>query len=119
MGNRAGERCTGPKCVAIVGPFGSGKTTLLDAILEKTGAIAKQGAVATKNTVGDHSPEAREHQMSVEATVANTEFMGESLTFIDCPGSVEFATEGSMRFLEPIWLWWSPRLMIARSPRCS
>jgi elongation factor G len=31
--------------------------------------------------------------MSVEATVATTEFMGESLTFIDCPGSVEFAFE--------------------------
>lgn len=95
MGNRAGERRTGPKCIAIVGPFGSGKTTLLDAILEKTGTIAKQGSVAAKNTVGDHSPEAREHQMSVEVTVANTEFMGESLTFIDTPGSIEFSTEAA------------------------
>ena len=31
--------------------------------------------------------------MSVEATVATTEFMGDSLTFVDCPGSVEFAFE--------------------------
>ncbi len=31
--------------------------------------------------------------MSVEATVATVDFMGEQITFIDCPGSVEFAFE--------------------------
>ena len=31
--------------------------------------------------------------MSVEATVATIEFMGEQLTFVDCPGSVEFSFE--------------------------
>lgn len=93
MGNRAGERRTGPKCIAIVGPFASGKTTLLDAILEKAGAIPKQGSVAAGNTVGDSSPEARAHAMGVEATTATAGFMGESMTFIDCPGSVEFAYE--------------------------
>jgi elongation factor G len=93
MGKRAGERCKGPKCIAIVGPFASGKTTLLEAILARTGAIPKQSTVASGQTVGDHSPEARDHAMSVEATVASTEFMGEAMTFIDCPGSVEFAFE--------------------------
>lgn len=93
MGNRAGERRTGSKCIAIVGPFASGKTTLLEAILARTGTIPKQNTVASGNTVGDHSAEAREHQMSVEASIASAEFMGESLTFIDCPGSVEFAYE--------------------------
>lgn len=91
MGKRAGERRTGPKCIAIVGPFASGKTTLLEAILARTGAIPRQGAAG--QTVGDFSPEARAHAMSVEATVATTEFMGESLTLIDCPGSGEFAYE--------------------------
>ena len=93
MGNRAGGRRTGPKCIAIVGPFASGKTTLLEAILARTGAIPKQSPVSSGNTVGDHSAEARAHAMSVEATVATTEFMGESITFVDCPGSVEFAFE--------------------------
>lgn len=93
MGNRAGERRSGPKCIAIVGPFASGKTTLLEAILARTGAIPKQNTVASGNTVGDHTAEARDHQMSVEAAVATTEFMGESLTFVDCPGSIEFAFE--------------------------
>ncbi|HHZ07601.1 MAG TPA: elongation factor G [Rhizobiales bacterium] len=93
MGKRAGGRLSGPKCIAIVGPFASGKTTLLEAILARTGAIPRQNPVSSGNTVGDHSPEARSHAMSVEATVATTEFMGESLTFVDCPGSVEFAFE--------------------------
>jgi elongation factor G len=93
MGTRAGGRRTGPKCVAIVGPFASGKTTLLEAILARTGAIQRQNTVASGNTVGDHSPESRAHAMSVEATVATVDFMGEQITFIDCPGSVEFAFE--------------------------
>ncbi|MGP2493375.1 elongation factor G [Mesorhizobium sp. PUT5] len=93
MGNRAGGRRSGPKCIAIVGPFSSGKTTLLEAILARTGAIVRQNTVASGNTVSDHSPEARAHAMSVEATFATTEFMGDSLTFVDCPGSIEFAFE--------------------------
>ena len=91
--NRAGGRRTGPKCIAIVGPFASGKTTLLEAILARTGAISRQNTVSSGSTVSDHSPEARAHAMSVEATVATTDFMGDTLTFIDCPGSVEFAFE--------------------------
>jgi elongation factor G len=93
MGNRAGGRRQGPKCVAIIGPFASGKTTLLEAILARTGAIPKQNALGSGNTVGDHSAEARAHAMSVEAAVATTEFMGEQITFVDCPGSIEFAYE--------------------------
>ena len=93
MGKRAVGRLEGPKCIAIVGPFASGKTTLLEAILARTGAIPRQNSVASGNTVSDHSAEARAHQMSVEASVATTEFMGDSLTFVDCPGSIEFAFE--------------------------
>ncbi|MEP9374045.1 elongation factor G [Mesorhizobium sp. KR1-2] len=93
MGNRAGGRRTGPKCIAIVGPFSSGKTTLLEAILARTGAIPRQNPISSGNTVSDYSPEARAHAMSVEATFATTDFMGESLTLADCPGSIEFAFE--------------------------
>ncbi|WP_027039324.1 elongation factor G [Mesorhizobium ciceri] len=93
MGTRAGGRRTGPKCIAIVGPFASGKTTLLEAILARTGSIPRQNSVSSGNTVSDHSPEARAHAMSVEATIATTEFMGEQITFVDCPGSIEFSFE--------------------------
>src|SRR5689334_18901596 len=80
----------GPRCIALVGPFQSGKTTLLEAILARTGAIARQGSVDAGTSVGDASREARHHKMSVEATFATTSFMGDGYTFIDCPGSVEF-----------------------------
>lgn len=93
MASRAGGRRTGPKCIAIVGPFSSGKTTLLEALLARTGAIPRQNAVTSGNSVSDYSAEARAHVMSVEATFASTEFMGDDLTFVDCPGSVEFAFE--------------------------
>ncbi|MDI3468715.1 MAG: elongation factor G-like protein [Pseudolabrys sp.] len=80
----------GPRCIALVGPFQSGKTTLLEAILARTGAIQRQGTVEAGATVGDASKEARQHKMSVELTVATTDFMGDNYTFIDCPGSIEF-----------------------------
>jgi elongation factor G len=73
-----------------LGPFQSGKTTLLEAILVRTGAVQRQGTVEAGTTVGDASHESRHHSMSVELTVATTTFMGDSYTFIDCPGSVEF-----------------------------
>ncbi len=86
-------RQAGPRCIALVGPFASGKTSLLEALLARTGAVTRQGRVKDGNTVGDASAEARAALMSVEANVAETEFMGERLTFIDCPGSVEFQFE--------------------------
>jgi elongation factor G len=74
-----------------VGPFQSGKTTLLEAILARTGAIPKAGSVDAGTSHGDASPEARHHKMSVGLSAASVNFMGDSYTFIDCPGSVEFA----------------------------
>jgi elongation factor G len=73
-----------------VGPFQSGKTTLLEAILARTGAIQRQGTVDAGTTIGDSGQEARHHKMSVEATFATTNFMGDNYTFVDCPGSIEF-----------------------------
>jgi elongation factor G len=76
--------------VALVGPYLSGKTTLLEAILFRTGATRRQGKISEKSTIGDASPEARGHGMSVELNVATTEYLGERYTFLDCPGSIEF-----------------------------
>ncbi len=92
-GNSNGGRCSGPRCIAIVGPFASGKTSLLEAILARTGATAKPGSVADGTSVGDAAPEARAHAMSVELNAADTTFMDDTYTFIDCPGSVEFTHE--------------------------
>ena len=85
-----GNRATGPRCIALVGPFQSGKTTLLEAILARTGAIQRQGSVDAGTSVGDSGKEARHHKMSVELSVATPISWTRSYTFIDCPGSVEF-----------------------------
>ena len=90
MAGNGGTSPKGPRCIALVGPFQSGKTTLLEAILARTGAVARQGTVEAGSTVGDASAEARHHKMSVELSVATTNFLGDNYTFIDCPGSVEF-----------------------------
>ncbi len=84
---------SGSRNVAIVGPYLSGKTTLLESLLFVTGAISRKGSVKDSNTVGDSAAESRDRQMSVEVTAASTEYNGISFTFIDCPGSVEFAQE--------------------------
>ncbi|ACL60769.1 elongation factor G [Methylobacterium nodulans] len=88
------------RCIAIVGPFQSGKTALLEAILHRTGAIDRPGRAASGNRVGDTSAEARAHGMSVEPAVASVSFLGDTFTFIDCPGSVEFAHD--MRAVLPV-----------------
>lgn len=80
----------GPRTVALVGPYGSGKTTLLESILLATGTAQRKGTIAQKNTVGDTSPEARARQMSTEINVATTQYLNESFTILDCPGSIEF-----------------------------
>src|ERR1044072_797355 len=94
-----GTRRSGPRCIALVGPFQSGKTTLLEPILSRTGALQRQRTVDAGTTVGDASKEARHHKMSVEATFATTSFMGDPYTFVDCPGSIEFIQD--MRYVLP------------------
>ncbi|MEX2129190.1 MAG: GTP-binding protein, partial [Xanthobacteraceae bacterium] len=92
-GANSGRAFRGPRCIALAGPFQSGKTTLLEAILARTGAVQRPGTVEAGNTVGDSSAESRAHRMSVELSVASTDFLGDTYTFLDCPGSIEFAED--------------------------
>jgi elongation factor G len=84
---------TGPRSIALVGPYTSGKTTLLESILHATGATGRKGTAKDNNMVGDHSEEARARQMGTELNVATTTFMDDQLTFLDCPGSIELMQE--------------------------
>ncbi|MBX9254255.1 elongation factor G [Desmonostoc muscorum CCALA 125] len=84
---------SGSRNVAIVGPYLSGKTTLLESLLFVTGAISRKGSIKDSNTVGDSAAESRDRHMSVEVSAASTEYNGTRFTFVDCPGSVEFAQE--------------------------
>ena len=78
-----------PRCAALVGPYLSGKTTLLESILSIAGAVGRKGSVAEGNAVGDSAAEARAREMGTELNVATAEYLGETWTFLDCPGNIE------------------------------
>jgi elongation factor G len=84
---------SGPRAIALVGPYGSGKTSLLESIAAIAGQVARKGSVPAGNTLGDASPEARTRQMSVDVNVLCANWMDEEFTFLDCPGSIEFLGE--------------------------
>ncbi len=93
MGSSSGHASRSPRCIALVGPYVSGKTSLLEAILARTDVINRQGTAAAGNMVGDATPEARDHGMSVALNVADVTYLDEKFTFLDCPGSIEFQYE--------------------------
>ncbi|MDH5410458.1 MAG: GTP-binding protein, partial [Alphaproteobacteria bacterium] len=73
-----GTSPTAPRVAALVGPYLSGKTTLMESLLYSCGAIDRRGNQKDKNTVGDASPEAKGHGMSVEISAATGKFLGET-----------------------------------------
>ena len=99
-GQNEEPRIAGPRLIAIVGPFQSGKTSLLEGIVVRAGGAARQGSVREGTSVGDSSPEARSHAMSVEPNVASVDYLGDRFTFFDSPGSVEFSHD--MNFALPV-----------------
>ncbi|MBN9510152.1 MAG: 50S ribosome-binding GTPase, partial [Alphaproteobacteria bacterium] len=66
---------SGPRTVALVGPYGSGKSTLFDALLTTAGSPPRRGA----------------ERIAGELRLAHATFMDEPWALIDAPGSVEFA----------------------------
>ncbi|MDA1090034.1 MAG: elongation factor G [Proteobacteria bacterium] len=89
----ASKAPAGPRVATIVGPYLCGKTALFESILTLTGAIGRKGSSKDGYAVGDGTPEAVKRQMSTEVNIASTEYLGESWTFLDCPGSVEMLQE--------------------------
>jgi elongation factor G len=66
---------SGPRTVALVGPYGSGKSTLFEALLAAAGTPIRRGA----------------ERVPGELRLAHCSFLDEPWALIDAPGSVEFA----------------------------
>ncbi|HVJ40057.1 MAG TPA: elongation factor G [Dongiaceae bacterium] len=88
-----GRDPTAPRCAALIGPHLSGKTALFESLMLVTQALPRKGNARDGYALGDNSPEARQRGTSVELCMATTSFLGETWTFIDCPGSVEFSQD--------------------------
>lgn len=76
--------------ISLMGGSGSGKTTLLEAMLFESGIIKRRGNIDGKNTVSDYFPVEKEYGYSVFSTIAQIEWKGKKLNFIDCAGSDDF-----------------------------
>lgn len=67
---------SGPRTIAIVGPYSCGKSTLFDALIAAADGPARRGAAPRGST-----------------RVAHCSYLDEPWALIDCPGSVELAFE--------------------------
>ena len=72
--------------IALCGHGSAGKTTLVDTILNKTGAVNRQGSVDDGTSICDFDDEEKAHKYSIEASVVNFEHGGKHFNVIDTPG---------------------------------
>ena len=77
----------------ICGPYLSGKSSLFEALLAEAGALPKPAAAQNTLNLADSTPEARAHGMSTEMNIASVDYLGESWSFVDCPGSIELTQD--------------------------
>lgn len=81
-----------PRTVLLCGPYLSGKTSLFEALLAEAGVLQPHEGQAGF-AIADSTPEAKSFEMSTEMNVATADYLGETWTFIDCPGSLELIHE--------------------------
>lgn len=85
--------------VAFVGPHHSGKTTLVEALLAQTRAISRRGSVADGTTTTDYEPECIDRAQSTCVGFAHASTDNVDITFIDCPGFVDFNEETKLALI--------------------
>ncbi len=78
---------------AVVGHASSGKTLLCEAMLACSGRIGRMGNIAAGSTASDYHASEKQHQISIHATLLNTEWQNKKFNLIDCPGYADFISE--------------------------
>ncbi len=79
--------------VVLVGHAGAGKTTLVEALLARTGTIARAGRVEDGTTVSDSDDVEIRQQRSVSLSLAPVEHNGVKINLLDTPGYADFVGE--------------------------
>ncbi len=67
---------------------------LAEAMLACSGRIGRMGSIAGGTTVSDYHESERKHQISVHASLLNTEWREKKFNLLDCPGYADFISEG-------------------------
>jgi elongation factor G len=78
---------------ALVGHASSGKTMLAEAMLACTGALGRMGRIADGTTVSDYHVSEKQRQISTQASLLHTAWLGKKLNIIDTPGYLDFLSE--------------------------
>ena len=76
--------------ITLAGHGGSGKTTLAEALLFKSKGIDRMGKVIDGTTVCDHDPEEIKRKISLNTSLAYTEYKNNKINIIDTPGQFDF-----------------------------
>jgi len=79
--------------LALVAHQGSGKTTLAEAILFKTGAIARMGSVDEGTSNLDYHQSEIDHKTSIFSAVGSCEHENTKFNLVDTPGVEDFRGE--------------------------
>jgi elongation factor G len=78
---------------AIVGHATCGKTILSEAMLACSGLIGRMGRIADGTTVSDYHVSEKNRQISTQASLLHTTWLGKKFNMIDTPGYLDFVGE--------------------------
>ena len=79
--------------VVVLGHGGSGKTTLIDALCFATGTSRRHGSVKDGSALTMHTEEEIAHGISIQTSVAFTDWHGTKINLLDTPGYLDFTGE--------------------------
>jgi elongation factor G len=79
---------------AVLGHASAGKTMLTEAMLACSGRIGRMGSIAAGTTASDYHPSEKQHQISVQCSLLNTEWLEKKFNILDTPGYSDFISEG-------------------------
>ena len=66
---------------------------LAEAMLACSGVIGRMGSITDGSTVSDYHPSEKQRQISTQASLLHTEWLGKKLNVIDTPGYLDFLSE--------------------------
>jgi elongation factor G len=96
--------------LGLIAHVGAGKTSLAEAMLARSGAVARKpaagaslaAAAAEAASLLDFLPEEREHRSSLKCALAHLSYGGHALDLLDTPGSLDFIgdTTAALRVID-------------------